>query len=363
MKGKKRLKKQFKRIVPSIFLALIILIALGGIFVSAQNKFNEGTYIQNVDCSKLKVTDAKSLIETKMEEQEIKFEFLGDNKYIILGKDIDLHLNQTQELTSILKNQKKHFKSSNLEKYFLSEAVKFDEESLKDYLQNFFNQAQSNMQNPKNAYIDWNYEQMQFVIVPEELGEKIDFEEAFNLSMDLIRVGKYDIDFSSVKKQNAEITSNDLKEQVEILNENYEIKTNPNISNFKYLQSYLGIDITSQTVCMYKNNELLVEAPCVTGNVSAGNDTPVGIYFLYGKSRNATLKGNNNDGTKYSSFVNYWMPFNGGIGLHDASWRSDFGGTIYENNGSHGCINLPFDAASLIFENINTSIPIVVYAS
>ena len=51
--------------------------------------------------------------------------------------------------------------------------------------------------------------------------------------------------------------------------------------------------------------------------------------------------------------VGYWMPFNGGIGFHDASWRSEFGGTIYKTNGSHGCVNLPKEAAKQIFLNID----------
>ena len=46
------------------------------------------------------------------------------------------------------------------------------------------------------------------------------------------------------------------------------------------------------------------------------------------------------------------MPFNGGIGFHDASWRSKFSGTIYQYSGSHGCINLPVDKAKLLYEKV-----------
>ena len=51
--------------------------------------------------------------------------------------------------------------------------------------------------------------------------------------------------------------------------------------------------------------------------------------------------------------MKYWMPFNGGIGLHDASWRSKFGGEIYKNSGSHGCVNLPRSVAETIYNNID----------
>ena len=79
-----------------------------------------------------------------------------------------------------------------------------------------------------------------------------------------------------------------------------------------------------------------VSTDCVTGNSSKGHDTPTGIYPINYLERDATLNGEN-----YSSPVSYWMPFNGNIGLHDASWRSSFGGNIYKYSGSHGCVNLP----------------------
>jgi len=114
---------------------------------------------------------------------------------------------------------------------------------------------------------------------------------------------------------------------------------------------------------MYVNGKCIVESPFVSGNVAGGYATPVGIYYLTYKTTNTFLEGYNGDGSKYSSFVNYWMPFNGGIGLHDATWRSKFGGNIYLTNGSHGCINLPYSVAQKIYNNINTSIPIILYNS
>ncbi|MEI3138955.1 MAG: L,D-transpeptidase [Lachnospiraceae bacterium] len=59
--------------------------------------------------------------------------------------------------------------------------------------------------------------------------------------------------------------------------------------------------------------------------------------------------------------MTYWMPFNGGIGLHDANWRSSFGGSIYQTNGSHGCVNLPRSAAKEIYERVYDGIPIICY--
>jgi lipoprotein-anchoring transpeptidase ErfK/SrfK len=55
------------------------------------------------------------------------------------------------------------------------------------------------------------------------------------------------------------------------------------------------------------------------------------------------------------------MPFNGGIGIHDATWRRKFGGDIYKRDGSHGCINCPLSLAKTIYENIDVGTPIICY--
>lgn len=120
--------------------------------------------------------------------------------------------------------------------------------------------------------------------------------------------------------------------------------------------TYVEIDMTKQHLWFYKNGSLVVEGNVVTGNVSINDATPAGIYRLKDKERNATLKGQG-----YSAPVSYWMPFNGGIGIHDATWRSVFGGEIYKTNGSHGCVNSPYNLAQTIFDNIDVGTPIVCY--
>ncbi|MEY8352716.1 L,D-transpeptidase family protein [Lachnospiraceae bacterium 54-53] len=123
-----------------------------------------------------------------------------------------------------------------------------------------------------------------------------------------------------------------------------------------YGNTYVEINLTAQHLFFYKDGKLVVESDFVSGNETKGWSTPAGVYSLTYKERNATLKGEN-----YSTPVSYWMPFNGNIGLHDASWRNAFGGTIYKTNGSHGCVNLPPDVAKTIFENISAGIPVLCY--
>lgn len=128
-------------------------------------------------------------------------------------------------------------------------------------------------------------------------------------------------------------------------------------------QNYVELDISRQKVWLYVEGECVLETDCVTGNVSGGYSTPTGIYYLTYKTRGATLRGYNSDGSRYASYVEYWMPFNGGIGFHDASWRSSFGGNIYLTNGSHGCVNMPRNSAEILYDYIDSSMPIFVYAS
>ena len=135
------------------------------------------------------------------------------------------------------------------------------------------------------------------------------------------------------------------------------------LPDYTNLSTYVELDLTRQRVWMYVNGKCVVNTPCVTGNVAGGYSTPAGIYYLTYKTTDTYLEGYNGDGSKYKSHVNFWMPFNGGIGFHDAAWRSTFGGKIYMTNGSHGCVNLPYNAAKTIYQYINTSIPIILYAS
>ena len=127
--------------------------------------------------------------------------------------------------------------------------------------------------------------------------------------------------------------------------------------------TYVEVDMGLQHIYMYENGTLIAEAPIVTGNVAKGWTTPEGLYTLYYKERDRVLRGPKRaDGTySYESPVSYWMPFNGGIGLHDASWRGKFGGYIYKNNGSHGCINIPPKTAAVIYEHVYKGIPILCF--
>lgn len=129
-----------------------------------------------------------------------------------------------------------------------------------------------------------------------------------------------------------------------------------NFNGTEFGNKYVEVDLGNQIVYLVENGEVTYQSKCVSGNLRKGRRTPEGIYSITYKQKNAILKGQD-----YASPVKFWMPFNKGIGLHDASWRNKFGGAIYKNNGSHGCINLPVDSAKVFFDNVETGTPVICY--
>ena len=120
--------------------------------------------------------------------------------------------------------------------------------------------------------------------------------------------------------------------------------------------TYVEVDMTEQKLYFYLEGELKIETDIVTGNMRRGWDTPEGVNYVYALQRNRTLRG-----ATYATFVKYWAPVVGNIGLHDASWRDEFGGDIYETSGSHGCINVPQEVMTELFEYLEIGMPVVMF--
>lgn len=123
-----------------------------------------------------------------------------------------------------------------------------------------------------------------------------------------------------------------------------------------YGNTYIEISLDGQHMWFYKNGALVVDTDIVTGSLSGGYGTPAGFFSLDYKDLNVTLRGEG-----YASPVTFWLPYDGDIGIHDASWRGSYGGSIYVNDGSHGCVNTPYAAVEVIFNGIEPGDPVVVY--
>ena len=121
--------------------------------------------------------------------------------------------------------------------------------------------------------------------------------------------------------------------------------------------TYVDIDISDQVVTYFENGTAKLQAPCVSGLANGKRNTPYGNYKILTKVPGKRLRGKT-----WNCWVNRWMKFtNSNIGLHDASWRSEFGGEIYKTNGSHGCVNLPKDAAYQLYDMVNVGTTVVVH--
>lgn len=120
--------------------------------------------------------------------------------------------------------------------------------------------------------------------------------------------------------------------------------------------TYIEVDMTEQKMYYYLDGVLTIDTPIVTGNTSRRMGTPSGVNFVYAKQKNRILRGEN-----YASHVDFWMPVKGNIGIHDAAWRGKFGGTIYQTNGSHGCINTPRAAMEQLFDMAEVGTPVVMF--
>ncbi len=127
--------------------------------------------------------------------------------------------------------------------------------------------------------------------------------------------------------------------------------------------TYVEVDLTNQYMYLFVNGSVVTSSPIVTGKPSEGSATPQGVYSIRYCKRNAVLRGpKKEDGTyEWESPVAFWMPFNGAIGLHDATWQAAFGGSRYLTHGSHGCVNLPYNIAETVFNNVSAGTPVVCH--
>ena len=120
--------------------------------------------------------------------------------------------------------------------------------------------------------------------------------------------------------------------------------------------TYVEVDMTQQKMMFFSEGEKVFETEVVTGCTSQGMGTPEVVCYVYSKTKNAILRGKN-----YRSFVNYWVPVYGGIGLHDATWRDKFGGEIYKKSGSHGCVNTPLERMAELYDMLEVGMPVVIH--
>lgn len=154
-------------------------------------------------------------------------------------------------------------------------------------------------------------------------------------NLNLEKVGTYEIVYSV-----SDSSGNEASDKIKI---NVRKAKNP----------YIVVSISNQTLKYYEYDELVLSSKVVTG---INGKTPIGNFKVLNKARDIILKGKD-----YESFVSYWIAFKGvAFGFHDASWRSQFGGTIYKYNGSHGCVNMPYSKVQKLYNMVSIGTPVYI---
>jgi lipoprotein-anchoring transpeptidase ErfK/SrfK len=128
---------------------------------------------------------------------------------------------------------------------------------------------------------------------------------------------------------------------------------------------HVYVSISEQHLWACTGTTLLTEAPVTTGASALTNvhdATPTGTFAITGKIRNTVLAGSDVNGP-WNDPVQYWMPFVGGDGFHDASWQKfPLGSPLYTTQGSHGCIHLPLATIATIFGWVDVGTPVTIRA-
>ncbi len=138
-------------------------------------------------------------------------------------------------------------------------------------------------------------------------------------------------------------------------------KTETNRTQGLDLDRYIEVNLSRQRMWVYDKNQIVLSSPITSGATGAGFPTVTGLFHIYYKNTNTYLNGRQY-GYNYNVFVKYWMPFYDGYGLHDASWRSSFGGSDYYFGGSHGCVNMPESSAAFIYSWADVGTPVWVHS-
>ena len=130
--------------------------------------------------------------------------------------------------------------------------------------------------------------------------------------------------------------------------------------------TYAEVDLSAQHMWYIVDGGVALDTDVVTGVPTPDKETPSGVYSILEKELNSTLVGEIVPSTgqpEYRTVVAFWMRVTwSGIGFHDATWQPAFGGSLYANGaGSHGCINMPYDQASALYNMMPVGTPVIIH--
>lgn len=325
----------------------------------------------------LSYMNSNNIVETKSANLEYT-----DNGYIITPEVNGNKINKDILYKSVVKailNEEKKIKLESIDCYEKPEYISSSQEIA---------DAKVNADKYIRSIITYEFANDTETVNGSTIQDWINFDKDFNVTLDEAKVREYVLklaskyntyqktrDFITTDKKTVKVSggnygwiidkTKEMQDLIEEIKEGQTITKEPIYAQTAVSRgindignSYLEINMTKQHAWFYKNGLLVADSDVVTGDMAINHGTPVGTYRLNYKEKDAKLRG---PGYEQGVPVAYWMPFNNDIGLHDASWKTKFGGDIYLTDGSHGCINAPIEFAKKVFENIEASTPVICF--
>jgi len=137
----------------------------------------------------------------------------------------------------------------------------------------------------------------------------------------------------------------------------------------------LVVSLLEQTLRYYNNGKLIRAFYVVTGQYL--KPSPPGLWSIILRQSPTKFKSTEPPGSAFwypPTPIKYAMEYRaGGYFFHDAWWRANFGPgdnfphydalgtTIYNGNGSHGCVNMNTSDIAWLYPQISWGAPVIVY--
>ncbi len=387
--AKKKKRKKTAAIVAGIIIGVLVLIYVGfAIFFSSHFMFF--TKINGTDFSLKSVSQVEAYMKQQVADYVLTLKESDGGSEKISGSDISLKYVPGEQLEKLAKKQNNFLWITSLWNHpkITSEiGVEYDKDALAKITEGLECLKPENQTASVDAHPEFQNDK--FVVVPEVVGTQIDtekFNEAvtkaingFKPTLDLFKTGCYILP-RFVSDSQEVVAATDAMNSYLGANVTYDFNPATEVVDASVISqwvtvdadmhegndvgsTYAEVDLSNQMMYFVQNGQVVLQSGIVTGNPNKGNGTPQGVYSLAYKALDQVLRGTKKpDGTyEYETPVKFWMPFNGGIGFHDATWQSSFGGSRYQTNGSHGCVNLPYDVAAQLYNLITAGTPVVCH--
>ena len=134
--------------------------------------------------------------------------------------------------------------------------------------------------------------------------------------------------------------------------------TGPAVSDRFVGENFAVVSLRHQYMWVFSGGELAVATPIISGKPST--PTVRGNFYVQGMTKGTYLTG-----PTWRSWVDYWVPFYGDYGIHDAPWQ--YRDNFYKDSesytwvGSHGCVNVLPSVMPRVYDALYTGSAVTVY--